>query len=195
MIEYWKLENHKTKQVKSKKQNVKSKSVSYYDILTGPQKWMLLSAYQKMSSGDTTPSTLPEIDEDENPIECSVISPYQNFFSEQLYRAKFLNPGTGEIVCCFFRKKTYMVWAQADSWCAGAEAAPWGSTDTCVEHLPLWHCLVPGICPSTELSSLCNRHLPRQGKYHNRHLFFHGCPRCPWRVDLPNSLHCLRPFR
>ena len=40
-----KPENHKTKICKSKKKAPK-KPVSYYDILAGPQKWMLLDAYQ-----------------------------------------------------------------------------------------------------------------------------------------------------
>ena len=46
MIQYWNAENFKTKSEKSKKKD-KKKPVSYYDILVGPQKWMLLDAYQK----------------------------------------------------------------------------------------------------------------------------------------------------
>ena len=57
MIQYWKPENHKTKQVKSKKKSPK-KHVSHYDILAGPQKWMLLESFQQFD--DSTLQTITD---------------------------------------------------------------------------------------------------------------------------------------
>ena len=46
ILSYWEPENHRTKSEKSKKNHSK-RPVSYYDILLGPQKWMLMDAYQQ----------------------------------------------------------------------------------------------------------------------------------------------------
>ena len=66
MIDYWAVENHKTKSKKSKKKP-KKKPISYYDILTGPQRWMLLSDYQKFMSKSREQSNSSHADSDSVP--------------------------------------------------------------------------------------------------------------------------------
>ena len=60
MIAYWDPSNHQTKKTKSKKTERKN-AVNHYDILTGPQKWMLLSEYQNWTP-DSESSTKDSVD-------------------------------------------------------------------------------------------------------------------------------------